>query len=341
MSNTTHAPIPTLQKAAILLIALGEETSAKCLRLLSEPDLTRVTRHIAQLGAISSQEIEGVLSEFYEMIAAQEAGNRGGMATASRMVTAAFGEQQAKPIIESIESGLRRVMGSLQKIEKLDPRQLAQLLATEHPQTVALVLSQVNAGLASKLIPMLPQPFAIDVVGRMAKLDEVAPEIIDEIVGVLAEQLSGVAPAARMRFSGVKTVADLCARLGVDTSKAILDAIELSDGSIAERIRKVMFEFEDILKLDDEAMKALLSRADRKTLVIALKGTSEALKDHFTKRMSGRAKQMLLEDLDALGPIRIRDVDNAQQEIIGVVRELEGEGIVTLGNSSAEDQYVH
>src|SRR3954468_17676087 len=127
MSTATRSNVPALQQAAILLIALGEETSAKCLRLLSEPDMKRVTRHIAQLGAISSEEIEGVLSEFYEMVAAQDTGNRGGMATASRMVMAAFGEQQAKPIIESIEKGLSRVMGSIQKIEKLDPRQLAQV----------------------------------------------------------------------------------------------------------------------------------------------------------------------------------------------------------------------
>jgi flagellar motor switch protein FliG len=228
---------------------------------------------------------------------------------------------------------------SFDALQKTDPSQLAKFIHSEHPQTIALVLSHLNPSQAAGLLFSLPVDLRADVALRMASLDQISPEIISKIAVVIGAKLKTLGELSRESYGGVPAVAEMFNRLDSSTSKDILDSIEKVNPKLVETIRHLMFVFEDLLLLDINAIKEVLGKVDRKILTVALKGTSDQMRNHMLKAMSQRGSDMLREDMDALGPIKIKEVDAAQQQIIAVVRQLETDGTISLKGTAGE-QYV-
>lgn len=328
-----------LRKAAILMVMIGDEASSVILRELDEEEVQLIGREIARVLTLNSEEAEGVLEEFYQMGVAHEYVVKGGIDYARKVLNSAFGPEAAKKMLDRLIKSLGNETLSFDALQKTDPQQLAKFIAGEHPQTIALVLSHLNPSQAAGLLFSLPVEMRSDVAMRMANLDEISPEIITKIAGVIGSKLKALGEVSREAYGGVNAVAEMFNRLDSNSSKEILDAIEKADSALVENIRHLMFVFEDILLLNGNAVKEILAKVDRKILTAALKGTSEQMKTHMLQAMSQRGAEMLREDMEALGPIKIREVEAAQQQIIAVIRQLEGEGAISLKGTAGE-QYV-
>jgi flagellar motor switch protein FliG len=331
--------LPPLRKAAMLLIVLGEETSSSLLQHLSEEDIQKVSREVAKLTAISTEQAEGVLQEFHHISTAGDYVARGGVDYARKLLLRAFNPDQAKKLLDRLAKALGAEATSFDAIEKADPQQLAKFIHNEHPQTIALVLSHLNSSQAAALLTSLPAGLRSDVAQRMASLDQISPEIIYKIAGVIGQKLKALGEFSRESYGGVRAVAEMLNRLDSATSREILDNIEHQDTSLGDTIRHLMFVFEDLLLIDQIGLKEVLGKVDRKALTLALKGTSEQLRNHLLGCMSQRGGEMLKEDMEALGPVKIKEVEAAQQQIITVVRQLESEGVLSL-KATVGEQYV-
>jgi flagellar motor switch protein FliG len=228
---------------------------------------------------------------------------------------------------------------SFDAIHKADPQQLAKFIHNEHPQTIALVLSHLNYSQAAALLTSLPAAMRADISLRMASLDQISPDIILKIAGVIGQKLRALGEFSRESYGGVRAVAEMLNRLDSGSCREIIDHIEQADTNLAETIRHMMFVFEDLLLIDPMGLKEVLAKADRKILTVALKGTSEQLRAHMLSCMSQRGADMLREDMESLGPVKIKDVESSQQQIIGLVRQLESEGVLSLKGTVGE-QYV-
>jgi len=331
--------LPGLRKAAILLVVLGDQASAEFVRQLSEEEVQHVSKEVARISAITPEQAETVLEEFYQTTIARDFVVKGGLDYARNMLVSAFGPDAAKRIIDRLTKALGNEAISLDALQKADPQQLAKFVHSEHPQTIALVLSHLELAQAAALLVSLPANLRADVAMRMANLDQISPEIIHKIAAVIGQKLKALGEFSRESYGGVRAVAELLNRLDSSTSKGILEHVEQQDTTLGETIRHLMFVFEDMLMIDPNGMKEVLAKIDRKVLTVELKGTSEQLKNHFLQAMSQRGAEMLREDMDALGPTKIKDVESAQQQIIAVVRQLEAEGVLSLKGAVGE-QYV-
>lgn len=340
VSQKAPLTLKGVQKAAILMVILKEEASAEVLKQMDDAEVQRIGREIAKIPAITSEMAEAVLSEFYEMIVAQDYVLKGGIDYARKILTTAFGPDHAKKLIDRVAKALSADSSNFDALQKADPQQLANFIQNEHPQTIALILSHLGPAHAAKLLYYLDIDRRADIALRMASLDQISPEIIAKIAMVIGEKLKSLGENNRETFGGVHAVADMFNRLDQNDGKAILEVMNESDPELCESIRNLMFVFEDLLKVDQAAIRELLARVDRKVVAIALKGTSDTLKNHFLDVMSKRAAEMMREDIDALGPVKLREVERAQQEMIFAIRQLEAEGVVSLSESGG-DQYVN
>jgi len=338
-ASNSSEPILGLRKAAILMVMIGDEASSVILRQLDEDEIQQISREIARVASLTSDEAEGVLEEFYQMAIAHEYVVKGGVDYARKVLMAAFGPEQAKKMLDRLMKSLGNETLSFDALQKTDPQQLAKFIHSEHPQTIALILSHLNPSQAAGLLFSLPPEIRADVALRMASLDQISPEIIMKIASVIGTKLKTLGEMSREAYGGVHAVAEMFNRLDSNTSKEILENIEQVNPNLVETIRHLMFVFEDLLLLDVSAVKELLAKVDRKVLTTALKGTSEQMKNHMLQAMSTRGSEMLREDMEALGPIKIKDVEAAQQQIISVVRQLETEGVISLKGTAGE-QYV-
>ncbi len=331
--------VPGLRKAAVLLITLGDQASAEIIKDLPEDDVQRVSREIAMISNISSEQAEAVLEEFHQLTVAGDYIVRGGFDYAKKVLMSAFPADTAKKLLDRLTKALGTDVVSLDVLQKADPQQLAKFIHSEHPQTIALVLSHLNPSQAAALLVSLPQNMRSDVALRMASLDQISPEIITKIAGIIGMKLKTLGEFSRESYGGVRAVAEMFNRLDSTSSKEILDHIEQNDANLVATIRHLMFVFEDLLLIDQGGIKEVLAKVDRKVLTIALKGTSDQLKEHILGCMSQRGAEMLREDMEALGPIKIKEVEASQQQIIAVVRQLESEGTISLKGTVGE-QYV-
>ncbi len=331
--------IPGQRKAAILIVVLGEEVSAAILKNLQEDEVDLIGREVAELGSVPPDQAEKVLEECYQMQVAHNYVIKGGFDYARRILMSAFEPEEAQKILDRLVKTLGSDASSFDALQKADPQQLAKFIHSEHPQTIALVLSHLNPSQAASLLFSLPAELRSDVALRMANLDQISPEVVTKIAGIIGQKLKALGEISRESYGGVRAVAEMMNRLDSATSKEILDNLEETDASLVETIRHLMFVFEDMLLLTSDGIKEVLSRVDRKLLTVALKGTSDRLKDHFLECMSQRGADMLREDMDALGPVKIKEVEAAQQQIIAIVRQLESEGVVSLKGAVGE-QYV-
>jgi flagellar motor switch protein FliG len=330
---------PGVRKVATLMVMIGDEASSAILKQLEESEVEEIGSEIARLKTLTSEEAEGVLEEFYQMAVAHNYVVKGGVDYARKVLNSAFGPEQAKRMLDRMMKTLHNETLSFDALQKTDPSQLAKFIHSEHPQTIALVLSHLNPSQAAGLLFSLPSELRGDVALRMASLDQISPEIISKIAAVIGSKLKSLGELSRESYGGVDAVAEMFNRLDSSTSKDILESIEQVNPQVVETIRHLMFVFEDLLLLDINSIKELLAKVDRKILTVALKGTSEQMKNHMLKAMSQRGADMLREDMDALGPIKIKEVEAAQQQIIAVVRQLEAEGVISLKGTAGE-QYV-
>jgi len=331
--------IPGLRKAAILLVLLGEESSACLLRALSEDEVQSVSREVARVSTIANEEAEAVLEEFYQMAMAREYVIRGGIDYARKVLMNAFGPEAAKNLVDRLVKSMGSDTAAFDALQKADPQQLAKFIHSEHPQTIAFILSHLSSSQAAALLISLPGQMRADVALRMAHLDQISPEIIHKIAAVIGQKLQALGEFSRESYGGVRAVSEMFNRLESGSSKEILEAIEKENATLADTIRHLMFVFEDMLLLDTNSLKEVLTKVDRKILTVALKGTSEQVRKHFVQCLSQRGAEMMLEDMEALGPVKIKEVEAAQQQIIAVVRQLESDGVINLKGAGGE-QYV-
>ncbi|HTA69339.1 MAG TPA: flagellar motor switch protein FliG [Bryobacteraceae bacterium] len=336
---STTSDIPGIRKAAILLVILGDQISGEILKQMDEDEVQLLGREVARVVSISNDQAEEILEEFYQMSVAREYVLKGGIDYAKKMLVNAFGPEHAKRMVDRLVKTLGSETASFDTLQKADPQQLAKFIHNEHPQTIALILSHLNASQAAGLLISLPPELRADVALRMANLDQISPEIISKIAAIIGQKLKSLGELSRESYGGVRAVSEMFNRLDSATSKEILEAIEQNNPNLVETIRHLMFVFEDLLLVTQEAIKEVLGKVDRKILTVALKGTSEQLRTHFLQGMSQRGAEMLKEDMDALGPVKIKEVEAAQQQIIAVVRQLEAEGTISLKGTVGE-QYV-
>ncbi|MBM3774725.1 MAG: flagellar motor switch protein FliG, partial [Acidobacteria bacterium] len=280
-----------------------------------------------------------VLQEYVQMSLAQDYLLEGGIEYAKKMIGHAFGQETAGKIIDLVLKKMGQGFASLDALQKADPQQLARLIHSENPQTIALLLTHLVPSQCAALLASLPRNVRSNVALRMAGLEHFSSEIVAKVATVIADKLSSLGDLGRESYGGVRAVAEALNRLEANMAEETLQALGEHDAALAENIRRLMFVFEDLLKMDKEGMRILVGRTDRKILTLALKGTSDALRKHFMQVMSERGAETLIEDVEALGLVKLREVENAQQSIIALARELQAEGLLSL-SGSVEERYV-
>jgi len=336
---TAPAANPGLQKAAILMVLLGEEAASNIYRNLAESDVQRLTQRIAELEHVKPEAALSVLEEYHQLTLTQSYLAEGGPEYAQKLLVKAFGENGAKQLLDQVSKAMEMSVGQLESLQKADPQQLAKFLETEHPQTIALILAHLHARQASALLLRLPEEIRAETIKRLAQLRQFSPEVAQKVSLALHKRLESLGEQSRRAYAGFKGAADLLNQLEPNASKAILENIEKEDAKMALGIRNLMFTFEDLLGVPETGIRELLGQLDKKTLAMALRGASEELKNLIFKSMSTRAVDMLKEDMEVLGPVRTKDVNQAQHEIVEVARKLEAEGKLVL-SAEAQDEYV-
>ena len=331
--------ISGLKKAAILMVVLGDEASASIFRYLQEDEVQEISKEISRLGKIEAVVADTVLEDFFKLSLAKEYLARGGAEYARKLLVKAFGVEASKRLLDRLNITLQTAILSFDSLQKADPAQLSKFIQAEQPQTIALVLAHLNPAQAAALLSSLPAQLRAEVVLRMANLEQISPEIINKISAILDQKLRSLGDFSRESYGGVKAVAELVNRLETKTAAGILEKIENENPSLALSIRNLMFVFDDVLLFDDQAMREILQRIDKKTLTIALKGCSEELKIQFFRNMSSRAVEMLREDMDVLGPIKVKDVESSQQQIVAIIRKLDEDGVISIKGGGG-DEYV-
>lgn len=319
------------RKAAVLVTSLGDESGAAILRQLSEEQVHNLTREISILGKVTAAERESVLTEFVGA-ASNPAGlaGSGGVEYATSVLLAAFGPEAGKRMAERLLRSVGNESTHVDSLRKADAQQLAKIVSREHPQTLALILCNLDSTKAARVLSELPEALRAQVARRMAALDQVSPDVTNRLAKIIGSKLRTVGESRLESFGGIRTVAELLNHADSEISEAVLKQITDDDPALGQEIRQIMFVFEDLLNVTQDALRKLLGKVDRKILTLALKGSSPVIKRHFGSAMSQRAADMLEEDMQALGPVRIKDVQNAQQALIATARQMADQGEISL-----------
>jgi len=324
------ASLSGARKAAVLLMAVGEELAKEILRTLPESDVERLTEEFANLRGITPEITAAILEEFWELLETQGFMVHGGLDYASRLLAETFGKQRADDLMMQLRRAQEAEQGNLAKLQRTDPQQLGKLLDAEHPQTIALVLAHLDPKRASLVLSNLSEEHKVISIQRLAAMRQFSPEMAQKVAHILHRRLETVGDSGRKSYSGFKAVADLMNRLNAEESKRILEVIEEGQPELALSIRNLMFTFEDLVTVPPATIREIVSGVDKKQLAMALRGANEELRAAIFKAMSARAVEMLKEDMEVLGPVRSREVAQAQQEILNLARRLESEGKVIL-----------
>jgi flagellar motor switch protein FliG len=324
------AGLSGLRKAAVLLVAVGEELAGEILRSLPEADVQRLTEELADLRGISPALSGEVLEEFWQLLETQGFVMHGGLDYASRLLMETFGKERAEDLLMLVRRSQEAAQGNLAKLQRTDPQQLGKLLDSEHPQTIALVLAHLDPKRASMVLDNLSEEHKVVSIQRLAEMRQFSPEMAQKVAHILHRRLESMGDTARKSYSGFKAVADLLNRLNAEESKKILESIEEGQPELALGIRNLMFTFEDLVTVPPATIREIVSGVDKRQLALALRGANDDLRAQMFKSMSSRAVEMLKEDMEVLGPVRSREVAQAQQEILNLARRLETEGKVVL-----------
>jgi flagellar motor switch protein FliG len=326
-----------VRKAAILMIAVGEDVAKEILRALPDSDVQRITEELADLRSVPPEVSSEVLDEFWELLETQHVMMHGGLDFASRLLQDTFGKQRADDLLMLVRRAQEASQGNLGKLQKTDPLQLGKLLDSEHPQTIALVLAHLDPRRASQVLDNLSEEHKVVSIKRLAEMRQFSPEMAQKVALILHRRLENVGDTKRKSYSGFKAVADLLNRVNAEEAKRILESIEDDQPELALNIRNLMFTFEDLLTVPPATIREIVSEVDKRQLALALRGANEELKAQVFKSMSSRAVDMLKEDMEIMGPVRSREVAAAQQEILNLARRLEAEGKVILKMETGDE----
>ena len=335
MANEEYTGV---QKAAILLIALGPEKSANIFKHLKEDEIEELTLEIANTRSVSPQTKEAVLEEFYQVCLAQQYIAEGGIGYAKELLDKALGEEPAQIVITKLTASLQ--VRPFEFVRKTDPSQVLNFIQEEHPQTIAMILSYLSAGQAAMILGSLPPEKQADVAKRIALMDRTSPDVIKEVESVLERKLASLANQDYTIVGGVDAIVNILNTVDRGTEKHIMESLEIEEPELADEIRKKMFVFEDILLLDDRAIQRVLREVDNNDLEIALKGSNEEVKSVVLKNLSKRLAAMIEEDIEFMGPVRMKDVEEAQQKIVAIIRKLEDSAEIVISRGGGDEVIV-
>jgi flagellar motor switch protein FliG len=340
LSEPHHQRLSGVRKAAILVVAVGDELGRKILQNLSEPDVRRLTEQIAELRSIPPELSLEVVEEFHEMLNTQQYMMHGGLDYATRLLVDTFGKQRAEDLLALVKRAQEANHSDLAMLEKVDAQQLGKFLESEHPQTIAIVLAHLDGRRGSIVIDSLSEERRVEAIRRLAAMRQFSPEMAQRVAMVLHRRLENMGETGRKAYSGFKAVADLLNRMESEQTTRMLQEIEAADPAMALSIRNLMFTFDDLVTIPPASIREIVSAADKRQLALALRGAQDELRAHVFAAMSSRAAEMLKEDMEVMGPVRAREVAGAQQEILALARTLEAEGKVILKLEQGDDFIV-
>jgi flagellar motor switch protein FliG len=326
------------QKAAILLISLGPDVSASIYKHLSEEEIEKLTLEISGVKKVDSYAKEEVVEEFHQIALAQDYITQGGIGYAKTVLEKALGEEQATIILNRLTSSLQ--VRPFDFARKADPTQILNFIQNEHPQTIALILSYLDSQQAGQILSELPQEMQADIAKRIAVMDRTSPEIINEVEQILERKLSTTVTQDYTQTGGIEAVVEVLNGVDRSTERTILDALEIQDPELAEEIKKRMFVFEDIVTLDNRSIQRIIRECENEDLLLSLKVSSEEVKEIVYKNMSTRMVDTFKEEMEYMGPVRLRDVEEAQSRIVAIIRRLEDVGEIVIARGGGDDIIV-
>ena len=326
------------QKVAILFIALGPEYSAKLFQHLDDEEIEKITLEIANHKQVSAEQKAAVISEFYQMAMAKDYISSGGLEYAQNVLEKALGSEKAMEILNRLTTSLQ--VRPFDFLRKTDPSQLMNFIQNEHPQTIALIMAYLDPDQAATVLGSLSPEAQADVAKRIAQMDRTSPDIIREVERVLERKLSALVTQDFTTAGGVKAIVEVLNRVDRTTEKSIIETLEVDNPELAEEIKRLMFVFEDIVMIDDRSLQMVLREVDTKDLSLALKATNSDVQGKVFKNMSKRAGDMLREEIEFMGPVKIRDVEEAQQKVVNVIRTLEDKGGIVVSRGQGDEMIV-
>jgi len=332
MSNLTGS-----QKAAVISVVLGDDLTGEIFKYLEEDEIQEISKEIVLMKTVPKKLVDEILEEFHAMLIAKDYITHGGIEYAKKILIKSMGPDMARKILDRLTRTLEASAG-FTSLEKANPQQLSKFIQHEHPQTISLILAHLDSSQASEVLASLPENLRADIAIRMASLQEISPDVIRRISVILEQRLEAIGGFNVEEYGGVRAVAEIFNRMDRNVGKIVLEQIESMSPELAAQIRDLMFIFDDILLIDNQGVSEILKRADRKTLGMALKGASEEIQDQFFRNMSSRAADMLKEEMEYMGPVKLKEVESSQHEIVEIVRQLEEEGLISIGGGG--DEYV-
>ena len=327
-----------LQKAAILMIALGPEKASKLFKHLKDEEIEALTLEIANTKSVSQQVKDDVMDEFYELCLAQQYIAEGGIGYAKELLDNALGSDRATEVIGRLTASLQ--VRPFEFIRKTDPTQLLNFIQDEHPQTIALILSYLPSAQSAQIISALPPEKQADVAKRIAMMDRTSPDVIQEVEAVLEKKLASLVNQDYTIAGGVDSIVEILNSVDRATEKHILETLEIEEPELTDEIRKKMFVFEDILLLDDKSIQRVLREVENSELAVAMKAANEQVQDAIFRNLSKRLAEMIKEDMEYMGPVRMKDVEEAQQKIVNIIRKLEDSGEIIVSRGGGDDIIV-
>ena len=330
--------ITGVQKAAILLITLGPDKSANVFKHLKEDEIEQLTLEIANTRSVSPATKDAVLDEFYEVCLAQQYIAEGGITYAKDLLEKALGEERARDVIGKLTASLQ--VRPFEFVRKTDASQLLNFIQDEHPQTIAMILSYLSSAQAAMVLGALPPEKQADVARRIAQMDRTSPDVIKEVERVLERKLASLVNQDYTIVGGIDAIVNILNSVDRSTEKHIMESLEIEEPELADEIRKKMFVFEDILLLDDRSIQRVLREVENADLELALKSATEEVQNVIFRNLSKRLAAMIKEDMDFMGPVRMKDVEEAQQKIVGIIRRLEDSAEIVISRGGGDEIVV-
>ena len=327
--------LTSAKKAAAVIVALGAERASEVYKYLTDEEVEQLSLEIAKLDRLSPEDMQATVEDFYGLCITQKVINEGGVLYAKDVLEKAFGQQQATSFMERLSKSLRSK--SFEFVRKADAKNIQMILQNEHPQTIALILSYARSDQAAQIIAELPRSIQLDVIKRIAELDRVSPEMIKLVETTLEKRFSSIISSDQVEVGGVSYIAEIMNRVDRATEKYIFDELGEKDAALADEIHKLMFVFEDIAGLDSMAVQRFIREVDTKDLAVALKSANENVKQLILQNMSSRMRESVEQDIQFLHNIRMKDVEEAQQKIVGVIRQLEESGEIVIARGEGDE----
>ncbi len=338
MAKHTYTEITGVQKAAVLLIALGPERSSQIFKHLKDDEIEQLTLEIANTKSVPAELKDEVIEEFYEICLAQQYIAEGGIAYAKELLDKALGEDRARDVIGRLTASLQ--VRPFEFVRKADASQLLNFIQDEHPQTIALILAYLPSSQAAAVVSALAPEKQADVAKRIAMMDRTSPDVIKEVERVLEKKLASLVNQDYTIVGGVDSIVNILNTVDRSTEKHIMENLEIEEPELADEIRRKMFVFEDILILDNRSIQTVLREVDNNELAIALKNANEDVQQVIFDNLSSRLATMIKEDMEFMGPVRLKDVEEAQQKIVNIIRKLEDSGEIVISRGGGDEIVV-